>query len=149
MATCRTEIALFMRLEPDVPRLTHQNGVRVSVVNGHAQVYKSPALRALEAKYRALLRPHAPEEPWDCPIGLSTEWVFRRPKGARGMFKTTKPDTDNLVKTLKDVMTACGFWKDDALVCEEVCAKTWAEADGPHGVVVRVRDLSPINGDFA
>lgn len=144
--TARSEIRLFMRLEPDVPRLTHQNGVRARVVNGRAQVYKSPALRALEAKYRALLMPHAPSEPWDGPIRLTTEWMFRRPKGAKGVFKTTKPDTDNLVKTLKDVMTSCGYWKDDALVCEEVCTKLWAEEFEPHGVYICVRDLTPWGG---
>ena len=30
--------------------------------------------------------------------------------------EVTKPDTDNLQKLLKDCMTKCGFWKDDAQV---------------------------------
>lgn len=138
--TFHSDIRLFMRLEPDIPRLTHQNGLKTRVLNGHAHVYKSPALRDLEAKYCALLKPHAPKEPWNCPIALTTEWVFRKPKGAKGIFKTTKPDTDNLVKTIKDCMTRCGFWKDDALVVEDHCTKLWAEEDEPHGILIRIHD---------
>ena len=43
---------------------------------------------------------------------------------------TTKPDTDNLQKLLKDVMTDLGFWKDDALVASEIVEKFWAERPG-------------------
>lgn len=137
-----TDIKLFMRLEPDIPKLTHQNGVKAAARGGRTVVYKSAELRGLEAKYCALLRPYAPPEPWDCPICLTTEWLFRRPKSAKGVYKTTKPDTDNLVKTLKDCMTKCGFWKDDALVAMDFCAKLWADEECEHGVFIHVRDCT-------
>lgn len=145
MKSAHSDIRLFMRLEPDISKLTHQNGIKTRVVNGHTQVYKTPALRSLEEKYIALLRPFAPKDPWDCPIFLMTEWIFRRPKSIKGIFKTTKPDTDNLVKTLKDCMTRCGFWADDALVCSESCVKLWADEDEPHGIRILIRDYSPLN----
>lgn len=137
-----TDIDLFMRLEPDVPKLTHQNGIKARVVNGHAQIYKTPALRDLEAKYISLLRPHAPQKPWSCPVGLSVTWLFRKPKGAKGIYKTTKPDTDNLMKTLKDCLTCAGFWVDDALVVCEFCTKMWAAKDLPHGIRILIKDYS-------
>ena len=140
-----SEIHLFLRLEPDIPKLTHQNGIKTRVVNGHAQVYKTPSLRNLEAKYISLLKSFAPKVPWDCPVCLTTEWIFRKPKGARGIFKTTKPDTDNLMKTLKDCMTRCGFWKDDALVFSENCVKLWADENEPHGIRIVIQDYSPFN----
>ena len=140
-----SEIHLFLRLEPDIPKLTHQNGIKTRVVNGHAQVYKTPALRNLEAKYVSLLRPFAPKEPWDCPICLTTRWIFRKPKGARGIFKTTKPDCDNIIKTLKDCMTRCGYWKDDALVFSENCVKLWADENEPHGIRILIQDYSRHN----
>ena len=146
--TCQnSDIKLFMRLEPDIPKLTHQNGIKTRVVNGHAQVYKTPALRDLEAKYISFLKPFAPPEPWTCPISLTTLWSFRKPKGAKGLFKTTKPDTDNLIKTLKDCMTRCGFWKDDALVCREVISKIWHDPDEKHGVLISITDLSQTQGE--
>ena len=139
--TAHSDIKLFMRLEPDIPKLTHQNGIKTRVVNGHAQVYKSQALLNLEAKYIALLRPYAPEKPWDFPIYLFTEWVFRRPRGAKGAFKTTKPDTDNLVKTLKDCMTRCGFWKDDSLVVSEHTIKVYSDSeDDCHGIFIHIQE---------
>ena len=140
--TAHSDIKLFLRLEPDIPRLTHQNGIKTRVVNGHAQVYKTPALRALESKYISLLKSFAPTTPWDCPIRLETEWIFRAPKGEYGIYKTTKPDTDNLVKTLKDCLTRCGYWKDDALVASERCDKLLADEDEPHGIRIIIHDLN-------
>ena len=140
--TVHSDIHLFLRMEPDIPHLTHQNGIKARVVNGHAQIYKSPALRDLEAKYISLLRPFAPPEPWDCPICLVTEWIFRKPKDAKGIFKTTKPDLTNLLKTFEDCMTRCGFWKDDALVIRHDPTKLWAEEKEPHGIRILIQDYS-------
>lgn len=47
-----------------------------------------------------------------------------------GAWKTTKPDTDNLDKALKDEMTRLHFWKDDAQVCSEISEKFWADVPG-------------------
>lgn len=140
MRKCRSEISLFMRLEPDIPRLTHQHGVAPVHAGGKTFMHKTAEQRAVEAKYCALLRPHAPNEPWNCPTHLSTVWRFSS-KRKRG-WKLTKPDTDNLVKTLKDCLTRCGFFTDDALVCLESIAKVWVAEDQSHGVEIRLRDIS-------
>jgi len=52
------------------------------------------------------------------------------------VWKTTKPDTDNLIKMLKDCMTTAGFWKDDAIVCSEVTEKFLAFHPGIYVKVV-------------
>ena len=96
MKSAHSDIRLFMRLEPDISKLTHQNGIKTRGVNGHAQVYKTPAMCSLEAKYVSLLRKFAPKEPWDCPICLTTEWIFRKPKPAKGILQTTNPDPEGL-----------------------------------------------------
>ncbi len=130
---------ISMRLEPDIPRLTHQNGVKVVVQNGRPRVYKTPALRDLEAKYCTLLKPHAPPSPLDGPICLRVAYYFRS-SAACTTWKTTKPDTDNLLKTLKDCLTHCGFWKDDAQVCSESVVKFLSGEDW-HGIVVNIQQL--------
>lgn len=135
-----SEIHFFMRLEPDIPKLTHQNGIKMRVVNGHAQVYKTPALRELEAKYASLMMPFAPAAPWKCPIHLTTMWFFRKAVDAP-CWKPTKPDVDNIVKTLKDCMTRCGFWKDDSFVSLETIGKMYAPPSAPHGIEIRIRPL--------
>ena len=55
---------------------------------------------------------------WNFPIKDKKKW---------GKLKTTRPDTDNVEKMLKDEMTRLGFWKDDAQVCVEIILKYWSE----------------------
>jgi len=141
-----SEIELFVRIEPDVPKLTHQHGIEPAVLgNGKPFMHKTRELENLEAKYVSLLRPKAPKVPWNCPIHLTTAWYFKRPKSAKGIFKTTKPDTDNLIKTLKDCMKTAGFFKDDALVVLDTVAKYWVGEDAKHGIHIRMRDLTEEN----
>lgn len=52
--------------------------------------------------------------------------------------KTSKPDTDNLEKALKDCMTRLHFWKDDAQVASEISEKFWAAVPG---IYVRIEEL--------
>lgn len=143
---CRSDLKIFLRIEPDIPKLTHQHGIKPTCRGGKVFQYKTQELQNLEALYQSLLAPHAPESPWDCPILLRTTWNFRRPKSAKGLYKTTKPDTDNLIKTLKDCMKAAGYFKDDALVAVEQTAKVWANEDCEHGIEIRMIDLSAENG---
>ena len=59
------------------------------------------------------------------------KWCFPvTEKHQNGEYKTTKPDTDNLQKLLKDVMTDLKYWKDDALVASEFIEKFWADVPG-------------------
>ena len=58
------------------------------------------------------------------------KWLFPRGKHPDGEYKTTKPDTDNLLKMLKDEMTKAGFWEDDSQVASEVVEKFWSEISG-------------------
>ncbi|MFR2117436.1 MAG: RusA family crossover junction endodeoxyribonuclease [Subdoligranulum sp.] len=55
-----------------------------------------------------------------------------------GEWRTTKPDTDNLEKALKDEMTRLHFWRDDAFVCSEVVEKFWADTPG---IFIKVVEL--------
>lgn len=147
-----TDIHLFLRLEPDIPKLTHQNGIKARAIRSPdgrswiGQIYKSPALRDLEAKYISLLRPYAPPKPWSCPIFLSTIWYFSGPSSGitSQRWKTTKPDTDNLVKTLKDCLVRAGFFKDDALVSRESIAKFFVSPNQQHGISIQIYDLTKL-----
>ncbi len=60
-----------------------------------------------------------------------TKWCFPLTgKHRDGEYKTSRPDTDNLQKLLKDVMTDLGYWKDDAQVASEITEKFWAKIPG-------------------
>ncbi len=121
------ETQFFMAMLP--PTCTHQEK-QVRVVNGKPVFYDPPEVKAAREKLRAYLAKHKPEEPYRCGVRLVVKWLFPRGKHVDGSWRTTRPDTDNLQKLLKDCMTAEGFWKDDALVCSEITEKFWAEIPG-------------------
>ena len=47
-----------------------------------------------------------------------------------GQWKTSKPDLDNSVKSLQDVMTRMGFWKDDSQIALLKLKKRLSEHPG-------------------
>lgn len=118
----------FVRMRP--PTTTHQEKA-VHVVNGKPVYYEPPQLKAARAKLEAHLGKHTPDAPYTTAVRLMTKWCFPiTGKHSNGQYKTTRPDTDNLQKLLKDVMTDLGFWKDDALVASEITEKFWADMPG-------------------
>lgn len=122
------EIQFFVPMLP--PTVTHQEH-KIRVVNGKPYVYEPPELKAARAKLEAHLAQHRPETPMHGALMLVVKWCF--PLAGRhrnGEYKATRPDTDNLQKLLKDVMTKLGFWKDDAQVASEVVEKFYSEKPG-------------------
>lgn len=130
-------IEFFMAMR--VPTTTHQMH-KVSMVKGKPRFYEPQELRDARNKLRAYLGMHRPEKPLTGALRLSTKWLFPPGKSHRpNTWKTTRPDTDNLIKLLKDCMTAEGFWLDDAQVASELTEKFYGEHEG---IYVRVEELS-------
>lgn len=118
----------FMAMQP--PTATHQEK-QVRVVKGKPVFYDPPEVKAARAKLTAHLARHRPDAPMQGPVRLVVKWCFPLEGDHQdGEYRTSKPDTDNLQKLLKDCMTASGFWKDDAQVASEVAEKFWAEQPG-------------------
>lgn len=141
-------IAFFLHFEPQPPTVTHQEKKFGGVTKkGTPIFYPTPALANARAALTAKLMAFAPEKPWTCPVSLSCRWAFRAPSGKNAGYMTRKPDTDNLQKMLKDVMTDCGFWKDDAQVVTEVVEKIQLPAERRHGITVMVADASDMFRD--
>jgi len=131
----KTEFFMPMK---KVPTVTAQEK-QIHVVNGKPVFYEPDDLKAARAKLSAHLGQHVPEERFTGPVRLTTWWCFPvTGKHKNGEYKTSKPDTDNLVKLLKDVMTELRFWKDDAQVASEVIEKYWSDLPG---IYVKVESL--------
>ena len=127
-------IQFFMTMEP--PTTTAQMH-QVTVRNGKPVFYDPPAVEQMKAKLAAHLSAHRPSEPLQGPLQLCCKWIW--PGTPLPAYKSTKPDTDNLQKALKDAMTKGGFWGDDAQVASEICEKF----TGPiPGIFVRIEVLS-------
>ncbi|NHC20302.1 RusA family crossover junction endodeoxyribonuclease [Bacillus sp. MM2020_4] len=121
-----------------VPTVTHQQK-QVHVVNGKPIFYEPEELKTARAKLMAHLGQHVPEKKYNHSIRLMTKWCFPiTGKHTDGEYKYTKPDTDNLQKLLKDCMTECGYWKDDALVVSEIVEKFWAKMPG---IYIRIEEI--------
>lgn len=116
----------FMPMVP--PTTTHQ----MKKVNWERRCfYEPPEVVALRTKLMANLAAHVPDIEYAGAVRLVVKWCFPiAGDHFDGQYRTSKPDTDNLQKMLKDVMTELRFWKDDAQVASEVAEKFWAEVPG-------------------
>lgn len=124
-----------MAMEP--PTCTYQEK-RVAFIKGKPVFYDIPEVKAARLKLEGNLAKHKSEAMYECGVRLIVKWCFSKGRHKNGEYRTTKPDTDNLQKLLKDCMTSVGFWKDDALVASEIVEKFWAEVPG---IYIRVEEL--------
>lgn len=127
----------FLQIQP--PTATAQEK-QVKVVHGKPLFYDPAPVKEAKRLLIAHLLPHRPEKPLEGAVALSTVWLFPKGRSHRnGEWRVTKPDTDNLQKLLKDCMTRCGFWRDDAQVVREAVEKRWS--DEPSGIYIEITPL--------
>lgn len=118
-------------------RVTHQSGTRYTRCGN--RTYKTKALLEWEERLKAALEEFAPGQPIEGPIELRVAFGYKPTRKADlWKWKLTKPDTDNSIKTLKDVMTGLGFWHDDAQVSVEQCKKMWVDEPG---ILIQIEEL--------
>lgn len=120
------------------PTVTHQEK-KISTRGAKPTVYETSELKDARTKLMAHLGKHKPAVRYETGVRLIVKWLFPiKGNHIDGEYKTTKPDTDNLQKLLKDCMTKSGYWKDDALVASEICEKFWAAYPG---IYIKVESL--------
>lgn len=118
----------FMAFEP--PTATQQEH-KVSVGrDGKIHWYPSAEWEKARDALWARLEPNRPDKPLEGPVMLSVTWCFPNDGHADGEPHTAKPDTDNLDKGLKDIMTKLGWWNDDCQVFSEQIVKVWSRIPG-------------------
>lgn len=128
MKEARTMIEFFIPMK--LPTVTHQQK-KVRVVKGKLHYYGLETLKDARQEFIAYLAAYVPKDKLDGPVRLLTKWCYAATGNhINGEYKTSKPDTDNMVKLLKDVMTALGYWHDDAQVVSEITEKFWADQPG-------------------
>ena len=91
--------------------------------------YRKPKVQALRNELTLKMKRYRPEQTSEKPIRLTVILYcdIKAPKKLWGTYKTTKPDCDNYVKEIKDVMTLLKFWKDDNQVVDLRVVKYFAE----------------------
>ena len=125
----------FMNINP--PTVTHQEK-RVAIKNGKPVFFEDTNLKNARMLFMAQLSRFRPAEPMKGAVELLTKWCYIG-KVIEPKYKTTKPDTDNMIKLLKDCMTRSSFWADDAQIACEITEK-FVVPERP-GIYVRVKEL--------
>lgn len=111
-----------------IANVTHQSGTRY---RSGGFTYKTKSLQLWEAYLEASLRRYVPEIMLDGPIRLEVSFGYQpQRKADLWSWRTKRPDTDNMIKTIKDVMTRLGFWGDDSQVAFEICKKLYVDEPG-------------------
>ena len=130
------ELEFFMAMEP--PTITAQEH-KIVIRNGRPVFYDPPELMTARQKLTDYLALHRPDKKIRGPVELVVTWCFPTPNDRLdSQYKITKPDTDNMIKLLKDCMTKKGFWKDDAQVAYEVLGKFWTT--GTEGIYIKAEE---------
>ena len=128
------ELEFFLSMKSP-PTATHQ----MKQINfKEKRVYEPYAVKKARADLEGALSGFIPQEPFLGALRLTTKWCYPSGEHNAPSYKTTKPDTDNMIKLLKDCMTKLGFWKDDAQVASEITEKFWAT---PTGIYIKVESL--------
>jgi Holliday junction resolvase RusA-like endonuclease len=124
----------FMAIEkpPKATKQEHQVSCVIDVATGRPvpRFHPSRAWADAESLLRAHLEPHRPAKPIEGGVMLDVTWCFPKGGHADGAPYLARPDTDNLDKGLKDVMTELGWWKDDAQVFSEHVTKVYGRVPG-------------------
>lgn len=119
----------------NIPKGTHQ----MKQVNFKSRtIYDAESVQQARKLYMNRLLPLIPEKPLEGALRLVTKWCYPIGDHQQGTYKTTRPDTDNLIKLFKDCLMAAGFFYDDAQIASEITEKFWAE---PCGIYVELYGL--------
>lgn len=131
-------INFFMPME----RLPTATGQEKGYSSKTGTYYEPASVKQARAKLNGHLAPNRPERQLQGPLRLLVKWCFPETKThPAGSWKTTRPDTDNLEKILKDEMTRLGFWKDDAQVCSETIEKFYWKVPGIFIEITEMQDI--------
>ena len=126
----------YLHFPEGLPRATSQEkgeAIRYKRIDGkvlpYIDHYRKPKVQALRNELPLKMKRYRPEQTSEKPIRLTVILYFdiKAPKKLWGTYKTTKPDCDNYVKEIKDVMTQLKFWKDDNQVVDLRVIKYFAE----------------------
>lgn len=118
-------MTIIFKIKGQPPRATAQERRAKRTAYG-VKFYDPDSVKDAKEWYRIGLLKHRPEEPIQGPVAISVWYEYGTDdKKKIGTWKTTRPDTDNLIKALKDTMTDLEFWDDDSQVADERIRKKW------------------------
>ena len=118
------------------PKATSQTK-RLVMVGGKPRFFPKKEHAVAEHDLLTLCQPFTPASPLTGPVSLKVDFVFpwRKSETKRriAMVKLpndARPDCDNLVKLIGDVLTKLQFYRDDGQVADLHVTKSWGDKVG-------------------
>jgi Holliday junction resolvase RusA-like endonuclease len=118
------------------PKATSQTK-RLVMVGGKPRFFAKKEHQSAENDLTLLCSRFAPAEPLTGPLMLRVDFVFpwRKSETKRRMAlgsvpNDSRPDCDNLVKLIADVLTKLRFYNDDGQVADLHVTKAWGDQVG-------------------
>lgn len=132
-------IDIFLRIEPEPPRVTYQQKRFGGVAkDGKTPLFFEPQrLVNARALFMGLLSKHRPSRPFAKAVKMEVMWIF---KGKAAGYFIKRPDCDNLQKILQDCMSDLNFWTDDSIVMPSI-TKIQMPEDAQHGIRITLTSL--------
>ena len=120
-----------------IPPTATSQTKRLVMVAGKPRFFPKKEHAKAESSLIALCKPHAPADPLDGPILLEVDFIFpwrasetKRRREWKQLPNDKRPDCDNLVKLVGDVLTKLDFYNDDGQVADLRVRKFWGESPG-------------------
>ena len=128
------------------PKTTSQMKRQVWTPKG-PRFYKSGVQKAVEHDYLSLLSPYRPDAPIEGAVMLAVAFTWPHlaatPKRRRHLLvpKITRPDADNIVKSLQDCLVKLRFVHDDGQIAKLVLEK-FHGPDAQVGIRIQLAAMS-------
>lgn len=132
------------------PTATHHSK-QIVTIKGSPRLIDRKALRVARQDYAALIQGTYTGEPIDSPVALLMRFVFPYPaatpkkvtKDGAQIWKPTKPDLSNLVKTPEDVLSECGILANDSRVVAKAELKCYGPKPCVDIVLIDMEGMGP------
>jgi Holliday junction resolvase RusA-like endonuclease len=131
------------------PRQKHRI---INTKDGKSFVHNYTAAKHKVNDFKATVRmAHGAPKIIDGPVRLKVVFVLPRPKNkcwkkkpTPAYYHTSKPDLDNLLKSVKDALSGVAY-RDDAQICELEATKVVAAGDEQPRVDVTIEEIEELD----
>ncbi len=96
--------------------------------------------RNFENSVRVMANPYRPKELLLGPIKIVVDFYMKPPARGRREYPTTRPDTDNLIKSVSDSLNGI-MWKDDSQIVEIYARKLYDYVNRKGRIVVTIEEM--------
>ena len=130
------------------PKSTHQAGMRIMKRRDGSQFvgkYETGKSKQVQRELTYFFQEYKPDTPLEGALRLSVKWVYpyrkAEPKKNQDAPKwcDTRPDCDNLVKGINDIMGRLGYYTDDGQIAHLDFQKMWAK---DFGIYIKLKELT-------